>query len=176
MLVLVGVAGFSYAYGSTNPSIMGHDGNEILIQYNGESKSLQEVINGFSSSENSFGDLTDQAMNAQTSSLEKIQEGNVYTAQEDGFLIGVLVKGNDDTGSYSVVYADKIIENVAESESIKNSSSRKFLRGSASTYGYYYAIASSSFNIPIKKGEYFKIVYTKSGANADRYYSWMSLN
>ncbi len=190
--VFVGTIGISYAYGSSNPSVMGHSGDEIVFTngygdtmtlggddsgndfqisinapeerntlsvWNTRLGKMADVQTASSSSEKSFGEYKKNLF----------QEDVVYTAEEDGFLIGVLVRGGDDTGSYSLVYAGDDLNKVSNYDA-------SVLRGSASTYAYYYFIYSSSFNVPIKKGEYFKIHYSQVGAAATRYYSWMPLN
>lgn len=43
-LIVLGVAGFGYAYGGTSPSVMGHSAGEMEVSINGEVKSLEDAF------------------------------------------------------------------------------------------------------------------------------------
>ncbi len=148
--VLLLIGGIVFATNSGNPAVMGHTADEI------------QGLTGVSSpSSSNFGVWTNKATNVNvTKGLENITEGQVYVAQTDGFLNGEVTWSRGDSGSYVLAYTGSTNPPTVQ-------------RGAASVYAYYYDIKSSSFNIPVKKGDYFKVVYTVSGAAATRAYYWM---
>jgi len=84
-------------------------------------------------------------------------ENTAYTAEADGFFVGIITWDNSD--SYGRIEGQ--INGIT--------------RGTAGIYAYYLYVKTNSFSIPVKKGDSYKGIYHSSGTTTRNYY-WMPIN
>ncbi len=132
--VLIGAISVSYAYGSSSPSVMGHSLSEIGIPACSEGQSLSYDSQGnLACSSSSFGSKMDRVI------------ATTYLAESDGFLVVFPKKVTNECISYYSIFSD-------------NSEDPTTLVGYGQVY-YQYASASST-SVPIKAGNYYKVLVT----------------
>lgn len=157
MVFIVGVGyviAFNAGFSGGNPSVMGHSSDEVWVNFNGTQMNLQSALNllavGGVGGSLAFGAWQDVTSVASGGAVQGPAASDGFVLASSGS-IGVIVGG----------YTDSDITNVQNSAPI----ALKIDMSQSSNAG-----SDSSFTMPVKKGDYWKVI------NVDQKVLWIPLN